>query len=705
MEVTKIFSRFLENRPDNVQQQSMIRIVMLCFLTGYFYIFRGSIEQYNYVLMTCLGSFVFAFIALFGFNSSKKRNTFKITTAFLDMAILTYMIYLSNDAGSPLIFLYLWITFGNGLRFGKQLLFISTIFSIISFSIVINFSEFWQEQKNLAYGFFIITVALSLYISLLITKLHAAVADAKAANEAKTHFLSNMSHEIRTPLNGIIGMSSMLSTTDLNSKQKDYSSTIYSSANTLLSLINNILDISKIEAGMATVEMVDFDLHELINSITQMLAPQAKNKGVDFKAHISPIVPMHLHGNEQYLRQILINLIGNATKFTNEGSINVNVTTISNTNTKAKLRFEVTDTGIGISDKAKPTIFEKFTQADESETRRVEGSGLGMAIAKQLVESMNGVINFSSRLGVGSSFWFEVEFDLQENTSENKEMPINFNVHEINESFSTNNVASNLNILVAEDNETNQKVIISILEHGNHHVTLAKNGEEALDILEKETFDIIILDMQMPVMGGLETARIFRFMYPDQNTPILILTANATTEAAEACKKENIDAFLTKPVEPDKLLNTLSMLVKVNKDNVSHIKTLSSNVIDINKSESKHLIQTDVLEALIKMAKEESSIRTLIEGYLHDTKINIDKIEALLSKSEYQQISDLMHMLDGSSSSIGAKKLAIQANKIFELSHSEQQHLITDHIDELSTIFDETKIALENFLDAKIVAM
>ncbi|HIF51443.1 MAG TPA: hybrid sensor histidine kinase/response regulator [Thiotrichaceae bacterium] len=203
----KLAETIIRLKNDNVQQQSVIRIIMLCFLTSYFYIFRDSIEQFDCVLKTCMGSFVFAFIVLLCFNSAIKQSViFKVTTAFLDMAILTYMIYLSNDAGSPLILLYLWITFGNGLRFGKILLLVSNIFSIISFSIVIYFSAFWQEQKKRAYGFFIITIALSLYISLLISKLHSAV---ESANEAKSQFLAHMSHEIRTPVNGIIGMSSL----------------------------------------------------------------------------------------------------------------------------------------------------------------------------------------------------------------------------------------------------------------------------------------------------------------------------------------------------------------------------------------------------------------------------------------------------------------------------------------------------------------
>jgi two-component system, sensor histidine kinase RpfC len=824
----------LENRDDAEHEQCFVRLVMGTVCLVYIFLINKLFPQTFEALLSPILYISFGIFILTWVIIDPKTNPLRrLISMLLDAAIMSYALIHLTEVGAPLIGSYLFMTFGYGFRYGNKYLFTSMSVCIVCFSIVILHGGYWHEQKFMGYGFIVTIIILSLYVSSLISKLHTAVAEAKAANEAKSHFLANMSHEIRTPLNGVIGMSALLSETQLSPKQKDYSSTVNASAKTLLALINDILDISKIEAGKTNIEIVDFDLHALINSTAMMLRTQAENNGLNFSVHISPGVAFLLRGDEQHLRQIIINIISNAIKFTEEGSIETYVSYLASSPGKTKLKFEISDTGIGIAEEAKPTLFDKFTQADESTTRKFGGTGLGMAIAKQLVESMGGKIDFTSKLDEGTTFWFELEFEKQAVLSEEKaalsdidnistllvnpsnehsqtienhlstwevsydhaddahnavEMikqnvdnpynvvlifhkyldtdPIQFitevklkfnkvqfvlisddvldlsskselfragyssiidtnpnrtilfrtlhslitgtsvyksiNLSKASEENITYEIPSQgLNILVGEDNETNQKVIKNILEYGKHRVTLAENGEIVLDKLENETFDLIILDMHMPVMGGIEAAKIFRFMFPEKNKiPIMMLTANATKEAIDACKEAKLDAYLTKPVEPEKLLKTVTSLVG-NKNPLPK-EDLNLKVVDINDPDKAPLLDSTSLDTLFLMAKKETAfMNNLFDSYIHDAITTIDKLTISVRNNEHQRIAELAHALDGSSRSIGAKRLSRMANKIFKLSSSQQRHLISEHINELNNIFTDTRAAIDKFLKEK----
>ncbi len=801
----RAFAGFKESSPE--KDQAVLRFIIINLIFGYMLLFSDHGSTFRVPLLWFISAYIFfSTVVLASIFLAPAPSGFRRTAGLsLDISGTCYGMYLTGELGSPLYIVLLWTIFGNGIRYGRKHLVGATCLGVLSFFVVILTNQYWNSQGALSYGLLLGLVVLPAFIAVLLKKLTRAIQETNEANlklgeaialaenasKVKSRFLANMSHEIRTPLSGIMGTVELLGCTSLTPLQREYSGTILASANALLSLVNDVLDISKIEEGKVVLEKSDFNLYSLMKTSTSMLSVTAAEKGLRLLTQVSPDVPFALKGDEARLRQVLLNLMGNAVKFTERGEIHLKASLVRENETHALINFEVSDTGIGIDVEAQSRIFDRFSQADDSITRRFGGTGLGTTISKELVELMGGRIELESKVGSGSTFRFSVDFQksadgatLAQTATDtgirkalvvssdleparellanlkllgaveittvsgarqafergNEQGPGNYyditfvvkngldiphhefarafrldrqshdaplilaaaeepdaivreavglgyttvvrlpstprtlrnvfyfsrspdcvedSAHESAAQGSQRPAARPLKILAAEDNPTNQMLIKRLLEHVGHTVHVVEDGETALRAMNESKYDLVFLDLNMPVMGGIETARIYRMTSRDRRyVPIIALTADAMPESRKTCMEVGMDAVMTKPFDMKKLYKTIESVLSVNR---TATPAMDEPMPDIDRDVSlraddsgRKVLDIDFLDEMKGVGMNGDFVQNLVWVFLRSSERNMEKMGHALENREIEAFRNVAHALKGSAGQMGA---------------------------------------------------
>ena len=509
--------------------------------------------------------------------------------------------------------------------------------------------------------------------------------EAEQANKLKSEFLANMSHEIRTPLNGILGLIDLVLKTDLNEKQRDYLKKSQTSSIALLHIINDILDYSKIVAGKLNLENNIFELENILNNLKDLFEYQIKTKGLEFK--IEGVSHLTLRGDELRLTQILINILGNAIKFTEQGSIKLTITISQEDERFMVLQFVVQDTGAGMSKKNQENLFKEFSQADNSITRKYGGSGLGLTISKQLVKLMYGDIWMTSQEAHGSTFTFTANFEKAQ--QEKQILPLK-DKNTLLDTLNTS-ILKDARILLVEDNEVNQIVVIGLLENFAPLITSVWNGQEAVDLAKKNDYDLILMDLQMPIMDGFEATKQIKQLPNHKNTPIIALSAAVMNEDILKTSKANMVAHLAKPINNNELIGSIIKFIKPQKNTSEYLIKEEQKLK--NEGSTTRFYGIDLDELKSRIGNNPKIIQKIVRKFCEDY-ANPEQIFDI-SQIGTDSFNHAVHTLKGVSGNVSLIKIYQLSKAIHDNSDIEFKKELTP---KLIAILQETVEKLKNEL-------
>lgn len=702
----------LSDRKDSEHSQTLVRLALIGLILVYVLLpssrsllTSGQHRDVIAIVLSGMGIGMFLFTWLLA--SPERSDIRRILGMLADYGLMAAGMI---SMGEPLAWVYvvvMWVTVGNGLRYGNRYLYAAVLMAMISFGSVVMFSDYWARNRTLGIGLVLGLAAVPLYFSRLLRRLTRATEEARRASEAKSLFLANMSHEFRTPLNGLAGMSELLATTRLDSEQRECVNTIQESTRSLLSLMAEVLDISAIEVGKLKLNHSPFSPRELIANIGLMLHPQARNKNLAYEVEIDDDVPAQVCGDAEHLRQVLLNLAGNAVKFTDSGGVKISVSLSGmDVQGRYRLRFTILDTGIGVPEGMRNRLFKAFEQADSSLARRYGGTGLGTSIAKGLAEAMGGSIGFESNEQRGSKFWVELPFDVAiAKTIEKDETlrPAASQAGEPEVSAMRENVIAfsdpflrhrarvrSMRILMADDHEANRMVLQRLLQKAGHKVSCVDGGEAALEILSQQDYDAAIIDLHMPGISGLDLLKQYRAMRAGSGTrtPVVVLSADVTPESIRRCEQAGAHTFLGKPVGAAKLLDTLA-------DIASNGQACGQAPAQPGRAPVDVVFDPSVLDDLASLGMGAVFEREFIAQCLNDADGCIGAMKHAAENGSWERMRDHAHAIKGVARNLGLSRLAELSGEIMKLADWQLGHDWQQYLTALNARLSEGRAALK----------
>jgi len=811
----------LRGRPDTEHETSFNRLAFVAAAALYFAALPDASAAMWWI---CIAYAVLAVALLAHILVRPGINPVRRGLALvLDVTIISLELLVGGEDTAVLFPLYLWLTLGNGFRFGVPWLHAAMALSVLQFAAVIGLTPFWQDQPHLSAGLLIGLIVVPLYAGTLIRKLSAATQAAEEASRAKSLFLASVSHELRTPLTAIIGMGALLRGTRLDGEQRDMVETVERASHSLLSLIESILNLSRTEAGRMPARTAPFDPASLLVDVRRLLGTQAREKRLSLVSHVTTRLPASVLGSAQQLTDIVLNLAGNAIKFTQDGGVAIALDAEPIGEGRVRLRCEVSDTGIGIAPEAQTRIFDSFVQADEGIFQRFGGTGLGLAICRRLVSLAGGEIGVRSAPGAGSTFWFTVDLPCGEGErppspprdililagqderaerlgrmllgmghrveraatpgkaramlrapeypavvvmlSDGPDGPALSVAAELRETawpralplILCQNAGREaepglpatelrhrvsallpeeageaeweaalallavdapppatppdapetpplrpLTVLVADDNGVNRRVFAAVLKRAGHEPHLVTNGEEALDALDSHRYDAVLMDVNMPVLGGLEAIKLHRFTsMGGRHVPIIALTADATPTTRRLCTEAGVDAYLTKPVEPETLLATIAAAIrKTSAEGDAPAAgggepAIQARIHGLHLGPALDALSIAQLEAL----GGPGFLAELARDFLEDAEERLISLDVAVSERDIQAYRDAVHALRSGAANLGARALFELCSLLQDLPAADLPQHGRLNVTRLSAEIDRTRKALADHLD------